>query len=78
MQKLKLSATVNAVLCFLAVLSLIFLFLALSDIANGESDTSLEWYIAGVCMIILAVFAVSSVITSYQIFKHLKTLKKEN
>lgn len=62
MKKLRLSATVTAVLGFFAVLSLIFLFLALSDIADGGTST-IEWYVAGICLIILTAFTLSVFVT---------------
>jgi uncharacterized membrane protein len=77
MKKLKLSATVNAILGILSALALILLYLTLSDIAGATGNSSLEWYIVGICMIILSVFTISSFITVVYTFKHLKTLKKE-
>jgi len=59
MKKLRLSATVTAVLGFFSVLSLIFLFLALSDIADGGAAHTFEWYVAGICLIILTIFTLS-------------------
>ena len=63
MRKLRFSATVTAILGFLSVLALIFLYLALSDIANKEGDLTLEWYIAGACLVIICNFTVSTFIT---------------
>lgn len=62
MKKLRLSASVTAVLGFFAVLSLIFLFLALSDIADGGARVA-EWYIAGICLIVLSAFTLSVFVT---------------
>lgn len=60
MKKLRISANITAILGVLSVFALIFLFLALSDIAGGqEADLTLEWYIAGLSMIVLAAFTVS-------------------
>ncbi|MBG0860940.1 MAG: hypothetical protein IQL11_15685 [Bacteroidales bacterium] len=73
MKKLKLTATVNALFCVLAGLALIFLYLALSDIADGSSSSSLEWYVAGTCMIILCAFTVSSAFTVVYAFKYLRS-----
>ena len=69
---MKLSATITAFLGFLSVLALVMLFLALSDIANHESDVTLEWYITGICIIILSAFTVSTFITLGLLFKSLK------
>lgn len=62
MRRLRLSATVTAVLGFFALLSLIFLFLALADIADATASST-EWYVAGVCLIILTAFTMSVFIT---------------
>ena len=63
MKALKLSASVTAILGFLAALSLVFLFLALTDISHGEADQTLEWHVAGVCMIVSGIFIVSVFVT---------------
>jgi hypothetical protein len=63
MKNFRLSATFTVILGFLSVLALIFLFLALSDIAHREEDLTLEWYVTGVCMIILTAFTISSFMT---------------
>ena len=69
MKKLRFSATCTATLGFLSVLALIFLFLALTDISHQEQDLTLEWYIAGICMIILGAFTISTFITLGLLFK---------
>lgn len=76
MKALKFSAIVNAILGSIAVLALIFLFLALSDIAEGSSNSSLEWYIAGICMIILSIFTISSFVATTYTLKYFRTNKK--
>lgn len=63
MKRLRLSATVTAVLGLFSILSLVFLFVALSDIADNEAASSLEWYVAGVCLIILTAFTISVFVT---------------
>lgn len=63
MKRLRLSATVTAVLGFFAVLSLIFLFVALFNIAGKETVPGPEWYVAGICLIILAAFTLSVFVT---------------
>ncbi len=63
MKKLRISATITAILGLFSVLALIFLFLALCDIARMEEDLTLEWHIAGICMIVLAAFTVSTIVT---------------
>lgn len=63
MRRLRLSATITAVLGFFAVLSLIFLFLALTDIADGAAKSTAEWYVAGACLIVLTTFTLSVFVT---------------
>jgi hypothetical protein len=63
MKKLKFSATVTVIMGFMSVMALIFMFLALSDIAHGEEDLSLEWRITGIGMIIIASFVISAFFT---------------
>jgi hypothetical protein len=70
MRTLIQSAIVNGVLAAASVFALIFLFLALSDIANHEQDLTLEWYIAGICLFILALFTVSTIVTLVLLFKY--------
>lgn len=78
MKKFKFSATVTAILGFLSVLALIFLFLALSDIADMEENLTLEWYVAGVCMIILVTFTISTFVTLGFVLKHFKIFQYNN
>jgi len=63
MKNLKISATITLVLGGLAILAVIFLFLALSDIAHNEPDLSLEWRIAGISMMVLGIFIISTFTT---------------
>ena len=60
---LRLSATITLIFGFFSVLALILLCLALSDIAHGEENLKLEWYSAGISIIILSAFTVSTFIT---------------
>ena len=77
MKELKFSAIVNAMVGSIAVLALIFLFLALSDIAEGSRNSSLEWYIAGISMIILGTFTISSFVTIVYALKYCRKTKKK-
>jgi uncharacterized membrane protein len=63
MKALKLSASFTAIMGFLAALSLVLLFLALTDISHGEADQTLEWQVAGICMIVSGIFIVSVFVT---------------
>jgi hypothetical protein len=71
MRTLIQSAIVNSILAVLSVAALIFLFLALSDIADHEPNLTLEWYVAGICLFILAAFIISTIVTLVLLFKYL-------
>ena len=71
-KKIRFSATITMILGFLSVLALIFLFLALSDIADGEEDLKLEWHIAGISMIVLGAFTLSTFVTLGLLIKNSK------
>jgi hypothetical protein len=62
-KKLRLAATITMILGFISILAVIFHYLALSDIAHGEADQALEWRIAGISLLILAAFIISTLIT---------------
>lgn len=72
MKMFKLSVKVTAILGFSSVLAMIFLFLALSDIADMEKNLTLEWYVTGLCMIVLAAFIISTFVTLGFVYKHVK------
>ena len=72
MKKLIFSATFTATFGILSAIALVLLYLSLSDIANHKPDLTLEWYIVGVCIVILGVFLVSTFITLGFLLKHLK------
>jgi hypothetical protein len=60
MKKLRTFATVTLILGFLSVLALIILSFALSDIADSGTTYKLEWYVAGICIMILSTFTIST------------------
>jgi len=68
-RNLNLSATITAILGLISVIAMIFLYLALADIAHMEEDLSLEWRVAGICMIILTTFIISTFATLILLFK---------
>lgn len=72
MKKLIFSATLTAAMGVLTVIALILLFLALSDIANHEPDLTLEWYITGICLIIISAFTISTFVTLGLLLKYLR------
>jgi hypothetical protein len=69
MKNLRISASITGFLGILSVIALIFLFLALSDIAHQEPDLTLEWFISGVSIIILCAFTISTFVTLGFLFK---------
>jgi len=76
MKNLKISITITLVLGGLAILAMIFLYLALSDIAHNEQDLSLEWRIAGISMIVIGVFIISTFTTIGILFRNWKSIFK--
>lgn len=77
MKTLKASLTINLVAGFFSVLSMIALFLAMADIGHNEPDLTLEWKVAGISMVIIGIFIVSTFITSGFILKNWNRLFKE-
>lgn len=61
--RIRMSAKVTSVLGFFAVLSLITIFLSLSDIADNATGSSVEWYAAGISLIVFAIFTISAFVT---------------
>lgn len=76
MKKMKFSATVTAVLGLLSIVALILLFLALSDIADSGTALKTEWYIAGLCIIVLSAFTISTFITLAFFLKTLRVSER--
>jgi hypothetical protein len=62
MKSLRISATVTLVLGSFALIALILMFLAFSDITK-ESDTTLEWKVVRVCYLELLLYTISTIIT---------------
>ena len=57
----------------------VFQFLALSDIAHNEPDSTLEWKVTGLCMLITIVFIILAVISFiYLLMRYLPDQKREN
>jgi hypothetical protein len=76
MKNLKISATITMVLGGLAILAMIFLYLALSDIAHNEADLLLEWRIAGISMIVIGVYIISTFTTIGILLRNWKSIFK--
>jgi len=69
-RKLRLSATLTFILGIISVLFIILLYLALADIGHGGEDLSLEWRIAGISLIVLSVFVISTFVTIGYLMKN--------
>lgn len=63
MKRLRLSATITAILGLFSVVALILLFLGLADLAQSGTATTMEWYAAAISIIILSAFTISVFIT---------------
>jgi len=72
MKKLRISATVTTILGALSVLAIFLLTMALSDIADKGEDLTLEWYITGICIMILGAFTISTFTTMGLLLKHVR------
>jgi hypothetical protein len=59
MKKLRLSATITAFLGFFSAISLILLFFVFGDMLHHGMAHRYEWYMAGICLLILAAFTLS-------------------
>ena len=70
MKKLKIAVNITFALSLISVVALIFQVLALADIAQNKENLKLEWYITGISMIILGVFAISTIITLGMFFRN--------
>jgi hypothetical protein len=69
-RKLRFSVTLTLVLGIISVLFIILLFLALADIGHGGEDLTLEWHIAGISIIVLVVFVISTFVTIGYLMKN--------
>jgi hypothetical protein len=69
MKQLRFSAIITAVLGLLSLLALFFLYLALSDIADNVTAVAMEWRVAGICMMIIGAFIISTFVTLGYILK---------
>ncbi len=72
MKKLRISATITAILGALSWIALILMFLALSDIADPTEPVKTEWRVVGICMIVLGAFVISTFITIGYILKSIR------
>jgi hypothetical protein len=70
MKQLRFSATITAVLGFFSAIAMLFLYLSLADIAHNEPNQILEWRVAGICMMIIGLFIISTFVTLGYLLKN--------
>ena len=75
-KKLKLSASITLTLGILSAISVLLTYLVLCDIANHETNQTLEWYMVGVGLMIWLAFIVSTLVTIRFLFGHLEEQSK--
>jgi fumarate reductase subunit D len=63
MKKFTVLAAITTVLACLSVIALVAMYLALSDIAHGDEDLTLEWRIVQVCYGVCWLLTVSVLVT---------------
>ncbi len=69
MNDLKKFIRMSMALGVLALLALAFSHLALTDIAHGESDVSLEWYILRASALVILMFIALTLVTLRRVLK---------
>ncbi len=69
-RKLKFSVTLTLILGIVSAMFIILLYLALADIGHGGEDLTLEWHIAGISLIVLGVFIISTFVTIGYLMKN--------
>jgi len=72
MKKLKIWATVAFVLGILALVLLLFMFLALADISHGEQDLTAEWGILRAGFFVIFFLIVATFVSTGLIFKYFR------
>jgi uncharacterized membrane protein len=66
---LRRSATISFALGVLSVIGLVLSLLALTDIAHGEPDVTLEWWVVRVAYLLVVLFQVTALVTLRQILR---------
>ncbi len=72
MKKLRVWATVAFVLGILALVLLLFMFLALADISHGEQDLAAEWGILRAGFFVIFFLIVATFVCTGLIFKYFR------
>jgi hypothetical protein len=71
LKKLRVSASITLILGILSAIAVLFIYLALCDIANHEPDQTLEWSIVGIGLLIWIALIVSTLVTLKFLFGYL-------
>lgn len=66
---LRKSAAISVALGVLSVIGLLVSLLALTDIAHGEPDVTLEWWVVRVAYLLVVLFQVAALVTLRRILK---------
>ncbi len=69
MGSLKARIRMTMALGVLSLLAVFFSHLALTDIAHGEGEVSLEWKILRVSALLIIMFIASALVTLWQVLK---------
>jgi len=72
MKKLRVWATIAFVLGILALVLLLFMFLALADISHGEQDLTTEWGILRAGFFVIFFLIVATFVCTGLIFKYFR------
>lgn len=78
MKKLRIWATVAFVLGILALILLLFMFLALADISHGEQDLRAEWGILRAGFLVIFFLIVATFVCTGLIFKSFRDRSDED
>ena len=73
MTDLRRSAAVSFALGIVSAIGLLVSLLALTDIAHGEPDVTLEWWVVRGAYLLVVLFQVTSLVTLRQILKQPRT-----
>ncbi len=69
MKALRRSAAISAALGIVSVVGLLVSLLALTDIAHGEPDVTLEWWVVRVAYLLIVLFQAAALVTLRQILR---------
>jgi uncharacterized BrkB/YihY/UPF0761 family membrane protein len=72
MKKLRIWASVSLALAILALVVLLFMHAALTDIYHGEQDASLEWLVLRLGFLVIVFLIVATFVCTGLIFKYFR------